>query len=100
MIAQCEGHALSRFALLDCDALFDFPAFKNIRDVERDDIDPAQAGVDGKTEHGDVAGIAFLREQRADRGHLLWCQGRFTSDDFALVPGLFLSGHIGAIYAR
>ena len=81
-------------ALLDGDALFDFPTFEHVRDIERDNIDAAQAGVDGQAKHRNVAQIAFLREQGADRRHLLRGEGRFSPDDLALVPGLFSLWHI------
>ena len=81
-------------ALLNRDALFDFPSFEHVRDIERDDIHTAQAGVDGEAKHRDVAQVAFLREEGADRRHLLRREGRFSSDDLTLVPGLFSLWHI------
>ena len=81
-------------ALLDRDTLFDFPSLEHVRDIQRDDVRTAQTRVDGEAKHGDVAQIAFLREQGADRRHLLRGEGRFSSDDLAFVPGLFSLWHI------
>lgn len=98
IIPQTETHPLAGLALINGDALFDVVALNDVGDIERHDIDAAQTGVDGEREHGDVSEVAVLGEEGADRRDLLRREGRFSSDDFALVPGSFALGHRAEFY--
>jgi len=55
--AQGEGDALMGLALIDGHAFPDLIPLDHVRNIQTDDIDPAQAGIDGEGKHGDVAGL-------------------------------------------
>lgn len=80
-------------ALFDGDAGFDREPVGYVRNVQRHDVDAAQAGIDGQGEHGNIPDIAELGEEGTDRRHLLGGKRRFSPDDLPLVPCFFRCGH-------